>query len=114
MFFTTVSGGVMAAAIYNDAFQRVEETANDPIASASASNLDETFLARIEDFNEMAGFDPVELFKMISPQVLIYCAALTCVNIAALTLYVLQIVWRSASVVLGPVSVAPAKASSWR
>lgn len=109
MFFTTVFGGVMAAAIYNDAFQRVEETVNDPVANASASDLDETSLAQIEDFKDMAGFDPVALFKMIPPQVFIYCAALAWVNLAALTIYVLRISWRSIKVVFGSVPVAEAK-----
>lgn len=98
----------MATAIYNDSFQRVDKSYDNPTANASASDLDETYLAQIEDFKDMAGFDPVAVFKMIPPQVFNYCAALAWANLAALTFYVLRISWIFMKAVFGRVPVAEA------
>jgi len=93
MFFMTIFGGAIAAAIYNDKLE--------PIENLSDSDVEGTALAEIDEFKEMAGVDPVEIFRRIPPKVLVYFAVLVWVNFGTLSLYVLRLAWRSVKVVFG-------------
>lgn len=105
MFFMTIFGGAIAAAIYNDEFESTAEQPSGP----SDSDVAGTALAKVDEFKEMVGVDPVEIFRRIPPRVLVYFAVLVWMNFGCLTLYVLRLAWRSAKVVLGapsaPISV---------
>lgn len=101
MFFMTVFGGVVASAIYSDGFQRVEDMINEPFGDLSVSDLEQTSLAEIDEFQDMTSFNPVNLFKAIPPKALIFCAALVWVNLAILTIYVLRTCWRATKMVFG-------------
>ncbi|RHZ53572.1 uncharacterized protein CDV56_105097 [Aspergillus thermomutatus] len=83
LFFITIFGGVMATAIYNDAFtDGVHETA--PIDGSTTAVSTE-----VDKFRETAGFDPTEMFKMIPPRVLVYFVGLVWLNFSSLGIYVL-------------------------
>ncbi|KAJ5584295.1 uncharacterized protein N7459_004095 [Penicillium hispanicum] len=94
LFFVTFFGGILATAVYNDAFE--ETTANQDDLGA-----DTTALAEIDAVKAKAGVDPTQLFKMIPPKLLVYFAALVWANFATLGVYVLRLAWRSVRVVLG-------------
>ncbi|KAJ6109859.1 hypothetical protein N7486_002094 [Penicillium sp. IBT 16267x] len=100
MVFITIFGGAIATALYTDAF------VEDPVdlnLNQSDSDRENTSLAvaEIDEFKEKVGVDPVALFKLVPPKVLIYFAVLVWANFATLGLYVLRLSWRSAKVVLG-------------
>lgn len=101
MFFMTIFGGAIATLIYNDGF---DSTSEDPNYSDVYSDVEGTALA--ETVKEIAGVDPVEIFKRIPPKVLVYFAVLAWVNFGTLSLYVIRLAWGSAKVALGG-SVAP-------
>lgn len=102
MFFLTVFGGAIATAIYNDELVTTTETPGD----FSDSDVAGTALVEINEFKEMAGVDPVEIFKRIPPKFLIYFAVLVWANFGTLTLYVLRLAWRSAKSCLGAPSAS--------
>ncbi|KAJ6111909.1 hypothetical protein N7523_007970 [Penicillium sp. IBT 18751x] len=97
MFFMTIFGGAIAAAIYNDGFESTTELRTH----SSDSDVAGTALVEIDEFKEMVGIDPVQLFKRIPPQFLVYFAAFAWINFGSLTLYVLRLAWKSVKVVLG-------------
>ncbi|KAJ5668236.1 uncharacterized protein N7477_006806 [Penicillium maclennaniae] len=97
MFFMTIFGGAIAAAIYNDGFESTTEQQTHP----SDSDVAGSALAEIDEFKEMVGIDPVQLFKRIPPQFLVYFAIFAWINFGSLTLYVLRLAWKSVKVVLG-------------
>ncbi|GIJ92527.1 hypothetical protein Asppvi_001805 [Aspergillus pseudoviridinutans] len=83
LFFMTVFGGVIATAIYNDAFtDGVHETEHEDSSTTAVS-------VQVNQLKEMAGFDPTEMFKMIPPRVLIYFVGLMWLNFLSLGVYVL-------------------------
>ncbi|GIK07670.1 hypothetical protein Aspvir_003336 [Aspergillus viridinutans] len=83
LFFMTVFGGVIATAIYNDAFtDGVHETEHENGSTTAVS-------VQVNQLKEMAGFDLTELFKMIPPQVLVYFVGLMWLNFLSLGVYVL-------------------------
>ncbi|GAB1198042.1 hypothetical protein APSETT444_007349 [Aspergillus pseudonomiae] len=80
LFFMTVFGSVMATAIYNDAFT------NDVV------DVDESTTAlsvEMDKFEEMTGFNPTQMFKLIPPRLLVYFVALVWLNFLSLGAYVL-------------------------
>ncbi|RLM00016.1 hypothetical protein CFD26_107269 [Aspergillus turcosus] len=82
LFFMTFFGGVMATAIYNDAFTDVHEAA-DTDGSTTAVSVE------VNQFKDMAGFDPTEMFKMIPWRLLVYLVGLAWLNFLSLGVYVL-------------------------
>ncbi|RHZ68727.1 hypothetical protein CDV55_105993 [Aspergillus turcosus] len=82
LFFMTFFGGVMATAIYNDAFTDVHEAA-DTDASTTAVSVE------VDQFKDMAGFDPTEMFKLIPWRLLVYLVGLAWLNFLSLGVYVL-------------------------
>jgi hypothetical protein len=83
LFFMTVFGGVIATAIYNDAFtDSVQETEPQDGSTTSLS-------VHVKEFNETVGFDPTEIFKMIPPRVWLYFVGLMWLNFFSLGVYVL-------------------------
>jgi hypothetical protein len=83
LFFMTVFGGVIATAIYNDAFtDGVQETEPQDGSTTSLS-------VHVKEFNETVGFDPTEIFKMIPPRVWLYFVGLMWLNFLSLGVYVL-------------------------
>ncbi|KAJ5752245.1 hypothetical protein N7520_009162 [Penicillium odoratum] len=99
MMFMTFLGGTIATLIYTDSL--VEVTKDQDPMTPSDSDLENTSLAQIDEFKAKSGLDPVALFKLIPPQLLISLAVLVWVNFGALVLYVLRLSWRSAKAVLG-------------
>ncbi|KAJ5663636.1 hypothetical protein N7507_004367 [Penicillium longicatenatum] len=102
MVFMTILGGAIATAIYTDAFV---EDPDDVYQSDSDRENTSLAVAEIDEFKQKVGVDPVAIFKLIPPKVLIYFAVLVWVNFASLGLYVLRLSWRSAKVLLGSSSV---------
>ncbi|KAF7122269.1 hypothetical protein CNMCM5793_000226 [Aspergillus hiratsukae] len=82
LFFMTIFGGIMATAIYNDAFRDVHEAA-DTDGSTTAVSVE------VDQFKEMAGFDPTEMFKMIPWRLLVYLVGLAWLNFLSLGVYLL-------------------------
>ncbi|EAW25585.1 uncharacterized protein NFIA_044040 [Aspergillus fischeri NRRL 181] len=83
LFFMTVFGGVIATAIYNDAF-------TDGVQETEPHNGSTTSLSvHVKEFKETVGFDPTELFKMIPPRVLLCFVGLMWLNFLSLGAYVL-------------------------
>ncbi|KAF7161332.1 hypothetical protein CNMCM5623_006946 [Aspergillus felis] len=83
LFFMTVFGGVIATAIYNDAFTEGVHEAEHEDSSTTAVSV------QVNQLKEMAGFDPTEMFKMIPPRVLVYFVGLMWLNFLSLGVYVL-------------------------
>ncbi|KAE8136577.1 hypothetical protein BDV38DRAFT_249287 [Aspergillus pseudotamarii] len=80
LFFMTIFGSVMATAIYNDAFMN---TGVDGDESTTAVSVE------VKKFEDMAGFDPTEMFKLIPPRLLVYVVGLVWLNFLSLGAYVL-------------------------
>jgi hypothetical protein len=84
LFFMTFFGGVMATAIYNDAFTEVHETTTaDTDSSTTAVSVE------VDQFKDMAGFDPTEMLKMIPWRLWVYLVGLAWLNFLSLGVYVL-------------------------
>lgn len=92
MFFVTVFGGTLAAAIYNESLEDTD---------LSDSDIDHTALIDIDEFRGQSRLDLRAPFSMIPPKALICLVVLLWANFAALGLYVLRLAWRSAKVFLG-------------
>ncbi|KNG83447.1 hypothetical protein ANOM_008041 [Aspergillus nomiae NRRL 13137] len=80
LFFMTVFGSVMATAIYNDAF-------TDDVVDVDESTT--ALSVEMDKFEEMAGFNPTQMFKLIPPRLLVYFVALVWLNFLSLGAYVL-------------------------
>lgn len=80
LFFMTIFGSVMATAIYNDAFT---DTGVDSDESTTAVSVE------MKKFEDMAGFDPTKMFKLIPPRLLVYVVALVWLYFLSLGAYVL-------------------------
>ncbi|KAE8359911.1 hypothetical protein BDV27DRAFT_149157 [Aspergillus caelatus] len=92
LFFMTIFGSVMATAIYNDAFT---DTGVDSDEGTTAVSVE------VKKFEDMAGFDPTEMFKLIPPRLLVYVVALVWLNFLSLGTYVLGHAAMSLKKVLG-------------
>jgi hypothetical protein len=104
LFFMTVFGGVIATAIYNDAFtDGVYESEGEDGSTTTVS-------VQVNEFKEKAGFDPTEMFKMIPPRVLVYIVGLMWLNFLSLGVYVLG----HAAVSLKKVLTSPTSTSTVR
>ncbi|CAI7672967.1 unnamed protein product [Penicillium bialowiezense] len=95
MFFVTVFGGTLAAAIYNESLEDTD------MMDLSDSDIDHTALIDIDEFRGQSKLDLRAPFNMIPPKALICLVVLLWANFAALGLYVLRLAWRSAKVFLG-------------
>ncbi|KAE8314577.1 hypothetical protein BDV41DRAFT_211468 [Aspergillus transmontanensis] len=80
LFFMTIFGSVMATAIYNDAFT------DNGVGSDEGTTAVSVEVKKIED---MAGFDPTAVFKLIPPRLLVYLVGLVWLNFLSLGAYVL-------------------------
>ncbi|KAI9374447.1 hypothetical protein BJX61DRAFT_302416 [Aspergillus egyptiacus] len=94
MVFMTVLGGVLATAVYTDAF--VEDGAAVPLDE----ELETQALAEIDQFRDKTGVDLTAVVKMIPPRALVYVVVLVWVNYATLGVYVLRLAWRSLKMVV--------------
>ncbi|KAL2867423.1 uncharacterized protein BJX67DRAFT_85437 [Aspergillus lucknowensis] len=98
MFFVTVFGGVLATAIYTDAFVENGTAVDDEDPETT------TALAEIDEVKAKMGVDPTAIIKMIPPRALVYVVALVWFNLATLGLYILRHAWRSLRRVFGSTS----------
>ncbi|KAE8372800.1 hypothetical protein BDV26DRAFT_83938 [Aspergillus bertholletiae] len=80
LFFMTIFGSVLATVIYNDTFTHDGMDDNESTTAVSVE---------IHKFEEMAGFNPTEIFKSIPPRLLVYCVGLVWLNYLTLGAYVL-------------------------
>lgn len=78
----TFFGGVMATAMYNDAFTDVHEAVDTGGSTTTVS-------VEVDQFKEMAGFDPTEMFKMIPWRLWVHLVGLAWLNFLSLGVYVL-------------------------
>lgn len=60
-----------------------------------------TALVELNELKEKADVDPVEIFRRIPPEFLVYFAFLVWANFGTLALHVLRLAWRSANCSLG-------------
>ncbi|OGM49906.1 hypothetical protein ABOM_001443 [Aspergillus bombycis] len=80
LFFMTIFGSVMATAIYNDAFT---DNVVDSDESTTAVSVE------MDKFEDMVGFNPTQMFKLIPPRLLVYFVGLVWLNFLSLGAYVL-------------------------
>ncbi|KAJ9213058.1 hypothetical protein DTO166G4_5388 [Paecilomyces variotii] len=104
LLFTTLFGGIMATALYQESQTQDGSAAIDNDTRVDAST---TSLAEVNEFNAKAGVDLTVFFKWIPPKALVYFVAALWVNFLSLGFYILGHAAKSLVKVLSSPAAAP-------